>query len=758
MTSLLLRDSRNKDRYRLAGQLDKLKDGLKFALNADSLLLNYEAWQVSRDNYFQYDSSGIVVHDFAISNKSDSLSINSNPPSPNSPINVRFANFSLGTLGRLANQDSLLIDGTLDGTAEVKNVMSSPVFTADLTVQKIFYRADTVGDIAIKVNNEKANAFAADISLQGNKNDVRVKGQYYTGEGRMDLQVLLGQLNLASLKGIVKDQVSQISGFLKGQLALTGTMAAPVLKGNLNFDSARLTPVISGEPLVLSNDRIEFDQDGFNFSHFRMQDSASNKLTIDGNVYTKDYKSYGFDVSLNADNFRLVNSEPAINQQFYGKLNIDAAVSLGGNMASPKVDGDLRVNKSTNFYFVLQGSDPAVVSRQGVVRFITASGDTLEDIKAKSIQAQKTVKGIDLSMNIQTDSSAILTMVVDERTGDALIVRGRSNLVFGMDKSGKTDLTGTYEVESGSYNLSLQTLKRKFDITRGSTITWTGDPMSATIDLTATYTANTPSIDLISNQVAGRSQTDIYKFNQKLPFLVTLKMEGQLLKPRIRFDITLPPNILAIWPDVDLRLQQIRAQESELNKQVFALLLLNRFVGENPLQSQAIGGNTVGDLAFQSASQILTNQLNQLAGSLIKGVDINFDLNKVQDYSTGTQQNYTELNVAVSKRLFSERVQVTVGSNFDVQGNTNPNQSASNIAGDVAVDYRLTKDGRYMVRAYRKNQYEAVIEGQVVETGVSFILTFDYNRFRELFGKTHEERLQERTTTKPAKGTPSSNQ
>jgi hypothetical protein len=99
--------------------------------------------------------------------------------------------------------------------------------------------------------------------------------------------------------------------------------------------------------------------------------------------------------------------------------------------------------------------------------------------------------------------------------------------------------------------------------------------------------------------------------------------------------------------------------------------------------------------------------------------------------------------------MFNDRIQVTVGSNFDVQGEGNPNQQASNIAGDVAVDYRLTKDGRYMVRAYRKNQYQVVVEGQVIETGVSFILTLDYNRFREIFGRTREEKLQERHRLRP---------
>jgi len=753
VTSLVLRDRKDKERYRLAGQLEKLDDGLKFVLNPDSLMLNYDRWQVNTANYFLYDSSGIVVHEFGISNKGDSLSVNSNPPSPNSPIDVRFANFRLGTLTRMANQDSLLIDGTLNGRAEVKNVMSNPVFTSDLVIGSLSYRADTVGDIAIKVNNEKGNAFTADIALTGNKNDVKIQGDYYTGEGKMDLKVLLNQLNLASLNGPAADQVQGMKGYLKGQLALSGTMDKPVVRGNLNFDSARLTPVISGEPLVLSNDRIEFDEDGFNFSQFRMQDSAGNKLTIDGNVFTKDYRKYGFDISLNAANFRLVNAPQSGNQEFYGKLNIDAAINLEGDMVSPKVDGDLRVNKQTNFYFVLPGSDPELVDRQGVVRFVNALGDSLA---AKSVvHVRHAVTGMDLSMNISTDSSAIFTMVVDERTGDQLTARGRSNLVFGMDKSGKMDLTGTYEVESGSYNLSLQALKRKFDIVRGSTITWTGDPYSAVIDLSANYTANTPSIDLIANEIAGRSQTDINKFKQKLPFLVTLKMEGQLLKPKITFDITLPTNVLSLWPDVDQKLQQIRTQESELDKQVFALLLLNRFVGEDPLQSQAGGGSTLGNMAFQSASQILTNQLNQLAASLIKGVDINFDLNNQQDYSTGTEQDYTELNVSVSKRLFSDRIQVSVGSNFDVQGTGAAGQSASNIAGDVAVDYKLTKDGRYMIRAYRKNQYEAVIEGQVVETGVSFILTFDYNKIRELFGKTREQKLEERTISKPPKRTAS---
>jgi hypothetical protein len=208
-------------------------------------------------------------------------------------------------------------------------------------------------------------------------------------------------------------------------------------------------------------------------------------------------------------------------------------------------------------------------------------------------------------------------------------------------------------------------------------------------------------------------------------------MTGKLLQPQISFDINLPQNELALWPEVDLKLQQIRTDEAEVNKQVFALLLLGRFITENPFESEA-GGTSVNTIARQSASKILSDQLNQLAASLIKGVDVNFDLNSNEDYTTGTMQNQTQLNVAVSKSLFNDRIRVSVGSNFELE-QVNPNQDASTIAGDLNLDYKLSKDGRYMIRVYRKDQYESVVEGQVVETGLSFILTFDYDQFRELF-------------------------
>ncbi len=515
-----------------------------------------------------------------------------------------------------------------------------------------------------------------------------------------------------------------------------------------------------GEKFKIQNGNFDFTQSGIELNNFTLADSAGNEAIISGNIYTKDYQQFRYDIDLEADNFRLVNVAKATNQIFYGKLNIDASIELTGDMDAPVADANIRVNEETDFNLVFPVTgDPEVIDRKGIVNFVDkdhpARNPEDEKTYLDSLNSQSDIKGIDVTATIETDSTAKFTLLIDERNGDALTLQGSANLAGGIDKSGKVSLTGNYVLTQGSYQVSLSLLKRKFEIQRGSTITWTGDPTSAQVDLTAIYYVKTAPIDLVGSQLSGRSQAELTRFKERLPFEVYLKMNGELLKPIITFDIGLPENELSQWPDVDTKLQQVRSDQSELNKQVFALLLLNRFVQENPFESQA-GGTTGSDIARQSASRILTDQLNQLAGSLIQGVDINFDLTSGTDYSTGVAQNRTDLNVGLSKKLLNDRLRVNVGSNFELEGAPASGQQATNLAGDVSVDYQLSKDGRYMVRVYRKNQYEQIVEGQIIETGVSFILTMDYNKFAELMSGSKEKR-KARKAVKESKKEPAPN-
>ncbi len=136
--------------------------------------------------------------------------------------------------------------------------------------------------------------------------------------------------------------------------------------------------------------------------------------------------------------------------------------------------------------------------------------------------------------------------------------------------------------------------------------------------------------------------------------------------------------------NVQTKLTQLREEPGELNKQVFALLLLNRFVGENPFAGSSGGGTSTTSFAKESVSKLLTEQLNKLASGLIQGVDINFDVATTQDYTTGSGQDRTDFNIGLSKRLLNDRLTVSVGTDIQLEG-PSPSNGQNNTSPDIII-------------------------------------------------------------------------
>jgi len=747
--SLQIRDAAKKERFRVAGVFSILPGEYQFSFLQDGLLLDYVPWAVNPNNALQFGSKGIMARDFGLTNANQVLSINSDTQTFNAPITVSFKNFKIETITKAVKQDSLQVGGVIDGDAHISNFQASPVFTAALNVKDFNFKGDTVGNISAKVNNQTANAYAADVTISGKGNQANLTGLYYTQpDSKIDMTLSIISLKMKSIEGFSFGSIRRASGDITGQLKITGTASAPVVRGDVNFNKVGFNVSMLNSYFTMPNEKITFNNDGILFNDFTMVDSLGNKAVVSGTLYTKTFTDYKFGIDINATNFRAVNSTQDDNKLYYGQLFIDTRIRIRGNMAKPVVDADLTVNDKTNMTFVLPQDDPGIEDRQGVVEVINPNDPKLDSILlAKQLDSLRKsgVTGLDVTANVNINKNAKFTIVIDERNGDVVNIQGEGHLNGGIDPSGKINLTGTYTVNSGSYNLAYATVKRKFNFKAGSTITWTGDPTSANINLTAVYIANVPPIDLVSEQLGGDQNAVMYK--QKLPFNVDLKLQNELMKPDISFDIILPDSTYTVSPDVistvNTRLSQIRTDPNELNKQVLGVLVLGHFIGDNPFQSQ--GGNAgIGGAIRNSVSSLLSDQLNKLAGNLIGGVQLSFDLTSGEDYSSGTAQNRTDLNVGLSKQFLNDRLTVTVGNNFNLEGQNAPGQKTTDIAGNVSANYKITKDGRYIVRVYRRDQF-IVVEGEVIETGVGFTITYEYNRFKELFRrKTPEERQLQR--------------
>jgi hypothetical protein len=172
-------------------------------------------------------------------------------------------------------------------------------------------------------------------------------------------------------------------------------------------------------------------------------------------------------------------------------------------------------------------------------------------------------------------------------------------------------------------------------------------------------------------------------------------------------------------------------------------LVLGRFIQENPFEAE-LGGTSA--MIRTTVGKFLSTQLNQLSSKVIPGVELNFDIQSFDDYESGQAQGRTQVEIGLKKQLFNERLSVQVGGTVDVEGEEAKHNSASEIASDVTVEYKLNKDGSFRLKGFRHDQYEGAIEGQLVETGVGVVYVRDFNRWRGLFGRN---RRPQRPTEAP---------
>jgi len=742
--ALEVKDAKDKQQYFIAGNFKAEDSKNIFKIDAENFVLNYDKWNVDPENAIEFGGKRLYINKFFLENSGNELRIQSQGNQDNAPLRVDFVNFKIETIMNIVKKDQLLMQGLINGNAIVENVMTKPTFTSDIKIDQFAFKGEPVGDIVVKVDNKTNNLLAANVTLSGEGNDVNLTGNYKIDDGNLDFNLDLNKLNIKSIQGFSMGNLTEGTGFLTGNFKITGNASAPKVNGELDFKNTGFRVTKFNSYFKTEDEKITLQNDVITFDSFTFKDENDNELTINGTIKSADYTNFDFGLTVVADDFRAIHSKEKDNDLFYGDLILDSKLNIKGTLANPVIGGNIKINKDTKFTVVLPQSDPSIADREGIVEFVDEDNQYLKQTAAMEQKLnQSQLIGMDVSVAISIDKEAELTLVIDKGNGDYLNLKGEAELIGGIDPSGKTTLTGKYEFSDGAYEMNFNMIRRKFNIQKGSSITWNGEPTMATLNITAIYKVDAAPIDLLGNQLPTDNPTVRNTYKQKIPFQTLLKMNGELLKPEITFDIVLPDGNYDVSTDVvsltQTKLQQLRQEPAELNKQVFALLLLNRFIGENPFASES-GGTSAESLARQSVSKILSQQLNDLAGELITGVQLEFDLESTDDYTSGSRENRTDLNVGVSKKLLDDRLKVTVGSSFAVEGQERANEQSTNIAGDVALDYQLTKDGRYMVRAYRKNEYQVAVEGQVIETGVAFIITMSYNKFRELFHRSAAEK------------------
>ncbi len=724
-------DNAGSKKLLIQSQITKDKDNYKLALDPTNFYLMNNRWDIAADNYIEFGKPGFLIHHLFMNNAKSQVNIASVNDTFKDDLNVAIKNFKLEDITRIIQKDSVLAKGDVDGNVLLKRVNNSYGIIADANITNLIVRSVPIGNLAVKADNPTGQRFDLDAKLSGTDNNLTATGFFIPngGNNSLNIKTNIQSLSMKTVEAFSMGQITEASGTVSGNFLIAGRTDAPEINGTLTFNNAFLKPSYLNNRLELKHETVQLKTDGIYFNKFTLLDVNQHAATIDGDVKMKNFSDYNFGLHVNSKDFLLFNTSAKDNKEFFGRMIIDSKIDITGPMSLPVINAQLKMKKGSNFTFAVPEDKLTTDRGEDVIEFNDSTAlSSILFRKDKTIIKKTSFTGFDLSSIIEVDKEATLRLLMDPTSSDSLVVRGDAALSFTMDRSGKMSLTGAYNLNDGSYLISLeQVIKRKFDIIPGSTIIWNGDPLDADISLNATYAVRAAPYDLVADQMAGLSDVEKGGYKQMYPFLVMLKLRGAILKPEITFEIQLPPEDKGILGGaVNQKLTMLNEDPSLLNKQVFALLVLGRFVQENPLTTESGGAST---LVRSTVGNFLSAQLNQLSSKIVKGVDLNFNVQSYDDYQTGQAQGRTQVEIGLKKQLFNDRLSVQLGGTVDVEGAAAKQNSASNITSDISVEYKLTKDGRYRLKGFRNNQYEGAIEGQLVETGAGVVFVKDFNNW-----------------------------
>ncbi len=730
-TELIILDSADQEKYVIAGTLLSTEEGFDLRLPPDRTVLNYETWTVPADNYLRFGGPQLIARNLELAHGNERIAVNASGET-GTPITINFRNLNLEDLISMIAEERPA-SGLLEGDINLLSSESGMTFTSDLSVSDFKIRDVAWGDIALHVEQEQADRFDVNVALRGSPNEVTIEGYYSAGEApSMDITATVVHFDLPSLQPLLQTQVRDLKGRLQGEVRATGSPQQPRINGELTLNAVSFFSHFLNTAFSIDDETISLRNTGIEFDRFEVKDQAGNIARLDGSILTRDYLDYRFRLDLTADNFRMLDTEEGSNDLFYGRIDIQAKARIRGNTTTPVIDLDVSLADGSNITYIVPQSEAAALETEGIVKFVDRSFDGdpfMQQVTADMADTVKTTfRGIDLTARIELTDQEQFSVIIDPITRDQLTVSGNSTLTLQIDPSGDMNLTGRLEISKGTYNLSFyKFVKREFQIEKGSSITWLGDPLNAQMDIRAIFNVETAPIELLASQSVTTEQSNQYK--QRLPFMVYLLLNGELLQPEISFRLDMPMDQRnALGGHVYARLQDINTRESDLNKQVFALLILKRFISDNPFENRAGGG--FESTARSSVSKILSDQLNRLSEN-IKGVELSFDVKSYEDYTSGQAEGQTELQLGVSKSLLNDRLVVKLSGNIDIEGE-NANRDATDYIGDLAIEYKITQDGRFRITGFRNSNYD-MIDGELIETGTGLIYVKDYNSLSELF-------------------------
>lgn len=503
---------------------------------------------------------------------------------------------------------------------------------------------------------------------------------------------------------------ASLAGVLNGTMKITGDMAAPRFDGYINFDSASVNVAMLGTRFGFSDEKIPVDSNIITFDKFAITGCNANPLTIDGSVDARHLTDILIDLTANAKNIQVVNSSRSRGADVYGKAFLDLDASVKGSTRFLAVNADVTLLPATNCTYVVSEAQSGMTSAGGedMVKFVEFA-DSAQTAAADTITTNTMMMTVNADLHLRQGSTVNVDMAM--ATGGIYAhVQPQGDLNFSMSPINGMRMTGRLNIMGGNTRITIPPISAKdFTFRDNSYVAFNGDILNPVLNIQA--------VDVLKANVTQSGQN-----SRLVNFDVGLGVTGTLENMNVAFDVSTDDDIT-----VQNELQSM--SPAQRANQAMNLLLYGSYTGSGTKATTNLGGNPL--------FSFLTSSINSWAADNIKGVDISFGIDQYDRTYEGSTSTATSYSYRVSKSLFDDRFKIVVGGNYSTDADTDENFS-QNLINDISFEYLLNRSGSMYIRIFRHTGYESILEGEITQTGVGFVLKRKLNSLWELFGIRRE--------------------
>jgi hypothetical protein len=648
---------------------------------------------------------------------------------------LTLSNFDLQILNSISPSK---LGGIIDGFVEVKGLYGEFALQNNVTIKNLEVDKFLVGDVTgTTLWDREIKQFLIDFYIDRlNTRTLNLAGTYNPSDKKSPLFVnaTLAETNLKIIEPFLKGIFSKIDGSLTGRYEITGTFTQPLIEGEGKIARGQIM-IDYLKTLYTFDGTLAMTPTKIIFNDFTLYDGLKNKGVLDGYLTHRNYSRFRINLDASFNTFQLLNTTSKDNSLFYGQAYGSGNLNMLGPLNNMKISATARTSKNTRVFIPISGSES--VEKSEFINFVHFS-DTVQITEKKQVNnTSNEPSGIILDLNLDITPDAYTEIIFDIKAGDIIRGYGRGDIKLQIDTKGEFNMFGLYEFEQGYYNFTLfDIINKEFAITKGSRLSWFGDPYTGVLDLKASY-RQMASIGPILPDQSEATQASA-QVRRKYPVEVLLKLDGPMLSPQIAFDIdakNLPDNVTAdngsnVQLNFAFKAFKAKLDEQELQRQVFSIIILRRF---SPLDAFSTSGSI-----SNSVSELLSNQLSYWLTQVDQNLEIDLDIGAMD------QEAFNTFQLRLSYSFLNGRLRVTRDGTF---GNQTSQSSAANMIGDWTIDYMLTPDGKFKVKMYSRSNFNQITNTlgtqAAVTTGVSLLHTQSFNSIKDLLRTTRERRRKQ---------------